>query len=284
MEKRIEDLSKTTGGNALTGLALSTMVIGAIGLFTGDGFGKIWAFVAAFGIFVCGCYGLIPAIVGCGLTTWIGWKAWSSASLFWQIVLIAMAVIAIISGHFYYTAQKKSEKDLVKLKDDLEKQKQAEEADLKKRMSAYEKERRRIKAECQAATEKMNKDFKDELQALRVQIAEAETRIVTNPVLDSSDKKPEVVEFVISQIQRKRATSLADALLQYDGMVRQQDKDRLERETRQLQWEMDRMWRDQQIRQEADDRFNQAMHNMRVEKEQRRQTKLLEELKDSLDN
>lgn len=260
------------------------LAIAVIGFCIGSGAAKLLAVLAAAVFWVFGCFGLVPVLIGAGLATLIGWNIWSHASLLWQIILAALAVACVIFSHRSNLEDKKEKVILEKMKADIENQKKAEDADLERRRANFKEKQKNADKEYQETCDKMNKELLDELDRLYEELDEILNRISDNPVLDNSDKTPEVLEFVISQIQRKRANSLADALLQYDGMVRQRDKDRLERETRQLQWEMDRMWRDQQIRQEADDRFNQAMHNMRVEKEQRRQTKLLEELKDSLDN
>ena len=257
--------------------------IAIIGFCVGSGGAKLLAVLAAAVLWLFGCFGLVPVLIGAGLAALIGWNVWSHASLLWQIILAVLAVACVIFSHISKQQEKEEKGILDKMKADIENQKKAEDEDLKRRMAAYNEKLKNADQEFQATCDRMNKELLDEMDRLYRELDEILNRISDNPVLDNSDKKPEVVEFVISQIQRKRATSLADALLQYDGMVRQQDKDRLERETRQLQWEMDRMWRDQQIRQEADDRFNQAMHNLRMEKEQKRQTKLLEEMRDSLD-
>lgn len=284
MEKEMADLSKQIGGGAVAGLLGCSFGMALIGLFAGYGFGKIWAALGACCVFVFGCFGIIPGVIGCGLATWMGWKAWCSVSPLWQIILVLLAVLALISGHFYSKAEKKETILLAKMQADLEQQKKQEKENWEKAKKRYDKEKKKAEAEMKAISQTQNQALNNEINDLYARLGEVNARIANNAVLDNSDKTAEVVEFLISQIQRKRANSLADALLQYDNMVRQRDKDRFERETRQLQMDMERMWQDQRIRQEADDRFNQAMHNMRVEKEQRRQTELLQELKDSLDN
>ena len=82
---------------------------------------------------------------------------------------------------------------------------------------------------------------------------------------------------------RKRANSLAEALQQYDAKTEQERRAELERLDRQLQADLDRFNREQQIRREADEQFNQAMHRLRVEKEQRRQTEELERIRKELE-
>ena len=284
MEKKMQEFTKSQDYTMAGLFTVCDLAIAIIGFCTGSGGAKLLAVLAAAVFWLFGCFGLVPVMIGAGLATLIGWNVWSHTSLLWQIILGVLAVACVIFSHRSNLEDKEEKVILEKMKADIENQKKAEDADLEQRRANFKEKQKNADKEYQETCDKMNKELLDELDRLYEELDEILNRISDNPVLDNSDKTPEVLEFVISQIQRKRANSLADALLQYDGMVRQRDKDRLERETRQLQWEMDRMWRDQQIRQEADDRFNQAMHNMRVEKEQRRQTELLQELKDSLDN
>ena len=278
LEKKKKDISVNAGGGYAFGLLAFCAVIAIMGLFLGYGFDKIWCVLGAACLFIGGFAGYVGVAVGCGLCALIGWNVWVHAAIHWQIVLLILAALSVTMGCLLVREDKKAKLITEQLQLQIDEQKLLEKRQWEIRKAEHDKKVADIKEENRALSEKMNQETRAELNEVQAQIRSVKARITDNPVLDNSDKTEEVVAYVISQLQRKRAVSLTDALLQYDAMIKQQDRDRFERETRQLQMDMERMWRDEQIRREADAQFNQAMHNLKVEKEQRRQTELLEEI------
>ena len=255
------------------------IVAAVVALFIGLQHGALLAILAAGIAWVGGSMGLPGALIGCGLGTWIGWKCWSQANTPQAIILILMAIGTIIFAYLYKKTSD-AEGDVMAA---VRVQEELEEKEYKQALAEYEKEVEKIEKKNAEAKKVRNKAFYDEINALKAQQQKIRNKIMENPVLDNSDKKEEVVAFLISQIQRKRANTLADALQQYDAKTEQEKRAEIERLDRQLQADLDRFNRDQQIRREADEQFNQAMHRLRVEKEQRRQTEELERIRRELE-
>lgn len=283
MQKEVQELTTKTAGGEAAGLTFCLIAVAVIGLFTGSGFGKLWAVLGAGCAWLGCCFGLVPALVGCGLGVFIGWDAWVNAGIFLQIILGILTAASIVWAHIGHQKDKKIKPQVEQKGKEIYEQQKAEDAAFALAKEEYKQKLIASEEEFRALSRRVNKELYDEMESLREQLRAAKDRIANNPVLDDSDKKEEVIEFVISQLQRKRAVSLTDALQQYDAMVRQREEDRLDYENRKLQMDMERMRRDEEILRNADAQWNQAMHNMRMEKEQRRQTKILEEISENLD-
>lgn len=258
---------------------LCLVVAAVVALFIGLKQGALSAILAAGIAWVGGAMGPIWAVAGCGLGTWIGWKCWSHANTTQAIILVLMAIGTIIFAYLY----KKASDEEGDIHSAIKEQEKLEEIEFKRAMEKYEKTVEQIEKKNAEALKIRNKHFYDQIDELKAQQKALRAKIAQNPVLDDSDKKEEVVAFLISQIQRKRANSLSEALVQYDNKTEQERKAELERFERQLQADMERFARDQQIRREADEQFNQAMHRLKVEKEQRRQTEELERIRRELE-
>lgn len=274
-----EQANKGQSGTYALLYTLCLVVVAVVALFIGLKHGALLGILAAGIAWVGGAMGPIWAAVGSGLGTWIGWKCWSHANATQAIILILMAIGTIIFAYLYKKANDKEGDILPAIKE----QEELEEKEYKQALAEYEKTAEKIKKKNAEAVKVRNKHFYDQIDELKAQQREIRTKITQNPVLDNSDKKEEVVAFLISQIQRKRANSLSEALVQYDAKTEQERKAEIERLDRQLQADLDRFNRDQQIRREADEQFNQAMHRLKVEKEQRRQTEELERIRRELE-
>lgn len=274
-----EQANKGQSGTYALLYTVCLVVVAVVALFIGLKHGALLGILAAGIAWVGGAMGPIWAVAGCGLGTWIGWKCWSQANTTQAIILILMAIGTIIFAYLYKKANDK-EGDLLPA---IKEQEELEEKEYKQALAEYEKTAEKIKKKNAEAVKVRNKHFYDQIDELKAQQREIRTKITQNPVLDNSDKKEEVVAFLISQIQRKRANSLSEALVQYDAKTEQERKADIERLDRQLQADLDRFNRDQQIRREADEQFNQAMHRLKVEKEQRRQTEELERIRRELE-
>ena len=258
---------------------LCLAVAGVVALFIGLKHGALLAILAAGVAWIGSAAGPIGAIVGCALATGIGWKCWSYANTTQSIILVLMAVGTLIFSYLYKKTGDKEGDIFTAIKE----QEELEAAEYKQASDAYEKTVKEIKKRNDAALKVQQQHFYDQIDELKAQQKAIRAQIAQNPVLDNSDKKEEIVAFLISQIQRKRANSLSEALVQYDTKTELERKAEIERLDRQLQADLDRFNRDQQIRREADEQFNQAMHRLRVEKEQRRQTEELERIRKELE-
>jgi len=113
--------------------------------------------------------------------------------------------------------------------------------------------------------------------ALRKEKLAIQKRIDANPVLATRDKRAEVVDYLVSRIEDKRATSLADALLQYDKMQADIFQHRLETDRR--------IWENRQRAQrEFEESMAQTAHRQKVEAEQRRQGEELERIRKAVED
>lgn len=258
---------------------LCLIVAAVVALFIGLKHGALLAILGAGVAWIGGSAGLIGAVIGCALATGIGWKCWSHANTAQAIILALMAVGTFIFSYLYKKADNKDGYIHAAIKN----QEDLEAIEFKQAYAAYEKTAKEIKKRNDAALKVQQQDYYDQIDELKARQKAIRAQIAQNPVLDDSDKKEEIVAFLISQIQRKRANSLSEALVQYDSKTEQERKAEIERLDRQLQADLERFNRDQQIRREADEQFNQAMHRLRVEKEQRRQTEELERIRRELE-
>lgn len=255
------------------------IVVAVVALFIGLKHGALLAILAAGIAWIGSTMGIFGAVAGIGLGTWIGWKCWSQANTAQVVILVLMAIGTIIFSYLYKKAND-AEGDI---HGDIKRQEELEEQEYKKALAEHEKTVEKIKKRNAEAKKARNKAFYDEIDGLKAQQRQIHDEIMKNPVLDNSDKTEEVIVFLVSQIQRKRANSLSEALQQYDAKVEQERRAEIEQLDRKLQADLDRFNRDQQIRREADEQFNQAMHRMRMEKEQRRQTEELERIRKELE-
>ena len=241
--------------------------------------------VLAAGIcWVAGCLGFVGIAVGMVAGVWIGWKAWICASPTWQIVLVVLGILSAVMAILYHLVQKRSAKQIAAFEERISQAEALEKAEHEKAMQAYEKQVETIRAERRLDEQKEHAAIDEQVSALYAELKTVMNRIADNPVLDDSDKSEELVEFVISQLQRKRADSLKEALHLYDAEKEKQEQEASRQRMLQFQYEMDRLNREMQAQREAEDRLNQVMHDMRVQQEQRKQTKILEDIRKSLDD
>lgn len=217
-------------------LTLCLIVVAVVALFIGLNNGALLGILAA-GVVWLGCaMGPVWTIAACGLGTWIGWSCWSNANTTQTIILILMTIGAIIFAFMYKKADKEEENGLSAAKLQAEEEEKA----YKEALEAYNERVEAIKQRKADNLEKQNKSYEDKIKALIDQQQEIRRKIEENNILIAEDKTEEVVEFLISQLKRKSALSLEEALQQYDDMVSQRQRERIAQLDRQLQG--DRNW------------------------------------------
>ena len=181
-------------------------------------------------------------------------------------IVVALVVLAILASKKtdVFTEEQQRKLDEL-LKKDNENQKTNEAAN--KQRALQQKQRDQETLENSRAM----------LRSFRAQQQELQQKINECSLLGSGDKSALTVESLIYRMESGRADSVKEALLQLDESNRRFYEE-------QMRTEMERQERDRRIRAEADARWNQAMHNMAVEREQRRQSDELERIRKALED
>lgn len=120
-------------------------------------------------------------------------------------------------------------------------------------------------------------NYREMLENTNARHQEFKRKVNQSNILAPSDKTLSNVEFLIYRMESNRADSVKEALLQLD------DSNRRSQEAR-LRMDMERLEADRRARAEADAYWNQTMHNIAVEREQRRQSDELERIRKALED
>ena len=179
------------------------------------------------------------------------------------VVVVILAILATKKTDIFTAEQQRKLDEL--LKKDQENQKINAETNMQR---ALEKKQR---------DQKILADSRDALRRYRGQMEALQQKISQCSILSPGDKNLRTVESLIYRMESGRADSVKEALLQLDDSNRRFYEE-------QMRMEMERQERDRRIRAEADARWNQAMHNMAVEREQRRQSDELERIRKALED
>lgn len=120
--------------------------------------------------------------------------------------------------------------------------------------------------------------YRNEIAREEERLSLYEAKLALMDVLAKQDMNLETVEFLINQIETRRANSVTDALRQYDAHNRDVSK-------RQFEYDMARMRQEQEAERrlrEAEDGLRQTLHNLEMQKEAKRATRELEEINQRL--
>ena len=135
---------------------------------------------------------------------------------------------------------------------------------------------------------KANKKRADELYKNQVLPLEQEREshrrnLASMDILSSDDMNLETVDYLIKQLESRRANSLTEALHQYDAKKDQEERDRKQREKEWMQYENERLQRqlDQQLANQryAEELNRQIDHNWEMQRLAKKQLKETEELR-----
>lgn len=118
-------------------------------------------------------------------------------------------------------------------------------------------------------------ELESAIQELEADRREHEHRIHNMHVLAEQDKDLNTVLFLIKQMESRRANSVTEALHQYDAKQQEASRIRFAYEQEKLRRDMEAMQRAR----DAEDRLNQAWHNMEMEKQARKAVKEIEEMR-----
>lgn len=225
---------------------------------------------------------IIVAIAMAGQThKYFGFSFW----IFFGVVALAAGLIALCMhfdgfSDFFYGHNKK----LDKLEDWIRQTKEYQ--DMVELDHQNIKENKKIEHDRRAAFEQRvkqrNAQLEKEIAEYRQQKKALEQEIRNNDILAPGDLPK--IDRILQKLTSYRADSIKEALQQCDQEDYEMQKYQMERADRQLQESLNRLERDRRIQQESDAAFNQAMHNMRMEREQRRQTEELERIRRELEN
>ena len=224
---------------------------------------------------------IIVAIAMAGQThKYFGFSFW----IFFGVVAAAAGLIALCMhfdgfSNFFYGHNRK----LDKLEDRIRQTKEYQ--DMVELDHQNIQENKKIEHGRRAAFEQRvkqrNAQLAQEVANLWQQKKTLEQEIRNSDILAPGDLPK--IDRILQKLTNHRADSIKEALQLCDHEDYEMQKYQMERADRQLQESLDRLERDRRIQQESDAAFNQAMHNMRMEKEQRRQTEELERIRKELE-
>lgn len=249
-------------------------------------FGLVNGFLALFG----GAMGFIPSIIILALSVFLSRSLWSGATLLWQIVFCVLGLAWQLLA-FWVTAIGKKEK---KLKKEIEEYKIKAQEEFENAQMMHRREvAKKIKKKEELARPQIEEIYK-EIADLRDLEKRIQNKINENPILDNADKNEELVDFVVSLIKRKRATSLSEALRLYDGekkLEKQEAENKKREEERQakriadmrLQFELDKIERDRKAWADLQESNRQFAYQMDMKREQRKQSEELERIRKALE-
>ena len=233
MKKEADDAPSGTYACLYT---LCLIVIAVVGLFSGTGAGKLLSILAAGAAWIGGSMGVVGAVIGGGLGVWIGWSCWSNANPVQMVILVIMFIAELVFAYLYSKADKAEGDVDAKIKQ----QREQEEADYQRALTEYEIQVDLIKQRNAQGLERKNQEYWNDINSLKFQRDATIRRIEQNDILCSDDKKEEVVDFLIARIQQERAYSVSEALLQYDDVIAQRQRETIAQLDRQMRG--DRNW------------------------------------------
>lgn len=254
-----------------------------IGLYLNN-FGHILTFILVFlCVHIPSFFGTIPQIIGLAVGVFLSRNIWGNAPKEWQLVFIGLGVVFLILVIWDRAISQKF-KEFTRA---IEQEKKSAEFRLEKEKKEHTvavamkiKEKR---AQAQSQIDEINKEIA-ELQELKVKI---QRHIRENTVLDNVDKDEAIVDYVVTQIQRKRASSLSEALRMYDAEnEKKQEKERIEKNRiadMRLRYELDKIERDRKAWADLEASNRQFEFEMAMKKEQKRQTEELERIRKALE-
>lgn len=204
--------------------------------------------------------------------------------IFFGVVLAAIGLIALCM-HFdgwsdtFYDHSRKRDKQEDKIRQTKEYQ---EKAELDSRN--IEENKKREKAHRQEYEEKIKLREQQLLADIRTC---SEEKAALEPVINqmgilSPGDFPKI-DRILEKLKGMRADSVKEALQLCDTEDLINANHQKELSAIQFQVDLERMERQQKARQDADAQFNQAMHHLKVEREQRRQTDELERIRKELE-
>jgi hypothetical protein len=225
------------------------------------------------------CFAPVGWVIGTGLSVWIGWSIWPGMSLVWQMVLVVLCIANLVVAWVGNSKDKKIKAEAEK----IEAQKQAEEREYQAALREYERAIAKVKADNVAKALTTQKPALEEIKELKETLRQTNKRIADNSILVTEDKTIEVVEYVHSQIYRKRADSLVEALRMYDGEKEREKQQQQRLVNMRLKYELERNERDRKAWAELEAANRQFDFEMTMKQEQKRQTEELERIRKALE-
>lgn len=209
------------------------------------------------------------------------------AFLIWIFFGVVLAIIGLIAlcMHFdgwsdtFYAHSKKRDKQ----EDQIRQTKEYQEKAKLDSCNATENKKRE-KAHRQAYEEKLKQREQQLLADLRTYTEEKaalEPEISQVSILSPEDFPK--IDRILEKLKGMRADSVKEALQLCDTEDLINANHQKELAVMQFQADLERMERQQKARQDADAQFNQAMHNLKVQREQHRQTEELERIRKELE-
>lgn len=254
-----------------------------IGLYITN-FGHILAFIL---VFLCAhltsFFSTTPQTIGLGLSVFLSRNIWGSASKEWQMVFLGLGVVYIVLmiwDGVLFSKKKEFDKKIEQEKKSAAFRLEREKEEHRKAVAQKIKEKRQ---NSQGQIDEIKKEI-EELQVLNKKIL---AHIAENNVLDNADKSEEIVDYLMTQIQRKRANSLSEALRMYDA--EQEKKTQKEKAEKQrlidmrLKYELEQNERDRKAWADLEESNRRFDFEMSMKREQKHQTEELERIRKALE-
>ena len=278
MEQEKKQEENKTGGSALLSI-LICIAIGVISYCTSNtpSWWKSILVVVCFWLF--SCFAPVGWVIGTGLGVWIGWSIWPGMNLVWKIVLVGLCIANLVVAWLGNAKDKKIKAGEGK----IEAQKQAEEREYQAALREHERAIAKAKADNVAKALTAMEPARKEIQKMKEDLRQIKRRIADNSILAAEDKNPELIEYVISQLHRKRAASLSEALRMYDGEKEKEKQQQQRMVDMRLRAALERNERDRKAREDLEAANRQFDFEMAMKKEQKRQTEELERIRKALE-